>query len=50
MQIIRAARLIDGRRAEPLLDHALFIEDGQIHDLKPWRNELSTTQDRKSVV
>ena len=44
MQIIRAARLIDGRRAEPLLDHALFIEDGQIHDLKPWRNELSTTQ------
>jgi imidazolonepropionase-like amidohydrolase len=35
-KIVKAARMIDGRGGEALVDQAIVVQDGRIQDIKPW--------------
>lgn len=50
LNIIRAARVIDGQVEAPLTDQAIVIQDGRIQDIKTWGDEAIALWLREATV
>ena len=49
-KFVKAARVIDGRGGEPLVDQAVVIQDGRIQDIKRWGDQSIALQLREATV